>query len=417
MTIHTPEKQYWWQTTNKILTSRRLYYAIITGAALWITWILSIVIGRGNFDIANQVVGTDYIQFYTAGLTLHQGNSELLYDFDYQSELEINIAGPELMNFHAFITPPVLAWFFVPFSVLPYLWSFLAFSIVSLFALLFSIKLLRKDNPWCTFLWTLCWFPIFATISFGQNCMISLLILSLTYILWRRQRTFFAGMTASLILFKPQLIIGIAILWLVRWRKDWRALLGLLVGSGILGSLMFIFLPAATKDYVQLAINFLPNMIYRDQFPLYHLHALRGFWILLSPGLDKYAEIFSLLISLIGLGFFIRFVTINCNRPAVCYAAAIALTIFITPHAMIYDWTLLLIPAILLWQAIPQLKNYWKAVFSVIWLTTLLSGPLTYFQLMLLPRAIQISVPILFLLLINIRATVNETLNLSREVR
>jgi alpha-1,2-mannosyltransferase len=401
MNDRPPDRQYWWQTANKILTNRRLSYAFITGAALWLTWLASITFGSGNFDLAKQVVGTDYIQFYTAGTTLQRGNADLLYDFSYQMELEAEIAGPELTNFHAFLTPPFLAWLFIPFSMLPYLWSFLIWSIVGLIGLYASIKLLGVNSPWRTYLWTLCWFPIFAAISFGQNSLLSLLILSLTYLLWRQQRTFLAGLAASLMLFKPQLIIGLAILWIIRWRKDWKALLGLFTGAGIVGSLTYVFLPQAAADYVELAIDFLPSMIYTEQFPLYHLHALRGFWILLFPGRITFAEIVSVLLSLIGLGFYIRYIINSCNRPAACYAAAISITIFITPHAMIYDWALLLIPAILLWQEFPALKQYWKVIFGILWLVTLLSGPLTYLQLQVFPIALQISVPLYLFLLMN----------------
>ncbi len=411
MSTQLSGRQNWWQTGIKILTDRRLSYAIVTGAALWITWFLSIILGRGNFDLANQVIGTDYIQFYAAGLTLQQGKADLLYDFTYQRELEIKIAGPELMNFHAFITPPFLAWFFVPFSKLPYVWSYLTYSVICLLALFSSVKLLREDKLWRTFLWTLCWFPIFATISFGQNSLLSILILSVTYILWRRQHKFVAGLISSLILFKPQLIFGIVILWLVHWRKNWMALLGLLVGASTLGGLMLIFLPGATKDFVQLAFNFLPDMISSGQFPLYHLHTLRGFWILLFPGMELLADILSMLLTLIAVGFFIHFVIKNYVRLAICYAAAITLTILITPHAMIYDWALLLIPAILLWQEKPSLHKYWKVIFAILWLVTLLSGPLTYLQYQFLPVALQISVPIYLILLINVYLMLNKEPN------
>jgi hypothetical protein len=64
---------------------------------------------------------------------------------------------------------------------------------------------------------------------------------------------------------------------------------------------------------------------------------------------------------------------------------------------MIYDWSILLIPAVLFWQARPDLTNLWKPLFVLIWIATFLSGILTYAQLKLLPVAIQLSLPILFL--------------------
>jgi hypothetical protein len=63
---------------------------------------------------------------------------------------------------------------------------------------------------------------------------------------------------------------------------------------------------------------------------------------------------------------------------------------------MIYDWSILLIPAILFWQALPELQNFWKPLFALIWIVTFISGLLTYAQLKILPVAIQISIPVLF---------------------
>ena len=404
--IHPSDKPYWWQSISKLLNPRRLAYALITGVTLWATWLVSISFGPGNMDLANQVIGTDYIQFYTSGITLRQDHADKLYDFDYQLQLELQIAGPDLVNFHANLTPPFFAWLFVPLSALPYGWSFVTWSILSLAGLLSSLKILGVTKFWPTFLWTLCWFPVFAVISFGQNSVIAVFGLSATYHLWKRNHTFLAGLVASLVLFKPQLIIGVSILWLIRWRRDWRALLGLATGAAVLISLTFLLLPEASRQYFQLAIDFLPGMIYQDQFPLYHLHALRGFWALLFPEMDWLAESLSGLLSLAGLGFFIRFVISKRNHLPLCFTAAIAFTIFITPHAMIYDWALLIIPAIILWQEMPEYTHYWKVIFAIIWLVTLVSGPLTYLQLRVMPVAVQISIPIYLFLLIDIIATI-----------
>jgi hypothetical protein len=62
---------------------------------------------------------------------------------------------------------------------------------------------------------------------------------------------------------------------------------------------------------------------------------------------------------------------------------------------MIYDWTLLLIPAVLLWTNVNDLKPVWKAVFSFLWLVPLISTPLAYLQLQVMPFAILICIPAL----------------------
>src|SRR4030043_2043857 len=215
----------WWNGLDRILTTRRLAYGWIAGGALWFAWMISSLLGPGKMDLAGQVVGTDYLQFYTAGLTLRQGQSANLYNFPYQSQPEQTIAGPGLTSYHAFITPPFLAWLYVPLTYLPYISSFIVWSLLGFIFLWMSIKLLGAARSFRSFLWTLTWFPIFAAVSFGQNSLLTVFLFSLTYWLWRKDKLLAAGLASSLLLFKPQMILGIAILWLLEFRKNWKTLL------------------------------------------------------------------------------------------------------------------------------------------------------------------------------------------------
>ena len=58
--------------------------------------------------------------------------------------------------------------------------------------------------------------------------------------------------------------------------------------------------------------------------------------------------------------------------------------------------SLLLIPALLLWEYRRELRLAWRRVFALIWLAFLFSGPLTYAQLEVvrLPFAVQIGAPV-----------------------
>ena len=161
-------------------------------------------------------------------------------------------------------------------------------------------------------------------------------------------------------------------------------------------------MPNASRSYVELARNYLPGMIYQDQFPLLHLHSLRGFRILLFPGNKWLAEGLSLVLSVIGVLAYIIYWRKNRGSSDLLFAGAICLTIWITPHAMIYDWCILLIPAILFWQKLRQMGPLLKTMFALVWIATFISGPLTLAQLKILPVAIQISVPILFLVYLTI---------------
>ena len=198
------------------LNARRLGYAWIAGGMLWGGWLISLALGPGHLDLAGHVVGTDYLEFYAAGMTVRLGESAQLYDIAYQTQLQQAIIGPQLRDYYGFITPPFLAWLFAPLSALPYLWSFALWSALGLAALWLSLRLLAPD-PRRAGLWALTFFPVFAAISYGQNSLLSLLLLSLVYRLWRRGHGWAAGLTASLLLYKPQLLLGVALLWLLEW--------------------------------------------------------------------------------------------------------------------------------------------------------------------------------------------------------
>jgi hypothetical protein len=76
----------------------------------------------------------------------------------------------------------------------------------------------------------------------------------------------------------------------------------------------------------------------------------------------------------------------------------------VTPYAFVYDWTVLLLPAILLWQQ--QIRG-WREAFAIVWLATFLSIFLTSIQLSVLPFAVQVSVPALAIAMISLYTKLN----------
>lgn len=384
----------WWSEMDRRLTPARLRYAWIAGGALWLAWLLSLLFGAGRFDLAGQVVGTDYLQFYAAGATLERGEEARLYDFEYQNRLQEQIAGKKHGGHFAF-TPPFFAWVFVPLCLLPYTLSFAVWSLLGLACLGLSLVSTGARNPVPCFGWALTWFPVIAAVTFGQNSLLSLGLLSLTCLLWRRGRRLAAGMVCSLALYKPQLVLGVGFLWLLEWRRDWRTLAGLALGGAVLVGLSLWLLPESSRHYAELSRKVIPGIARQEAFPLWHAHTPRAFWLLLLPGQPVLDEILSFLSAAAGLVAFLHFRRNLRGETDLLFAGAICLTLWISPHAMIYDWAILLIPAVLLWEKRPDCRGRWKVLFAAIWIATFLGGPLTYGQLRILPFAVQITVPAL----------------------
>jgi alpha-1,2-mannosyltransferase len=380
---------------RRFLVPRRLRYAWIAGGALWVAWLLSVFLGPGKLDLAGTPIGTDYLQFYAAGTTVRIGESCHLYDMAYQVKLEQEIIGPGLTSYHAFITPPFLAWLFVPFSMVGYTASLVLWSLLGLLLLWSSLRLLRVVSPARTFVWSLTFFPFFAAISFGQNALLSLFIFAAAYRLWHDGRLFPAGLVLSLALYKPQLIVGVAFLWLLDYPTSWRALLGLGLGGAVLVAVSFGLTPEAGIAYLEFARTTLPDLTSWQNFPIWHLHTLRGFWRLLFPWWPWLGDALTIVLSGGAAWGFVRFWRRFRAHKGLLFASTVVLSLCLTPHAMIYDWSLMLIPAMLFQQEFPSLQEHWRAEYALVWLVALVSGPLSYVQLRLLPMALQVSVPIL----------------------
>ncbi len=379
---------------QRFLTPQRLTYAFLAGGVLWLSWLISVLFGPGYVDLAGQAIGTDYVQFYAAGKTLLHGESAHLYDMEFQSQLEQAIIGPELASYHAFINPPFFAALFAPLAALPYGISFAVWSLLSLLMLWGSVYLLNQKRPLRPFLWSLTWFPAFATISFGQNALLSLFLLTSVYVLWQRERRFLAGLVLGLLMYKPQLTLGVGLLWLLRWRKDWLALSGFALSTLGLVAISFGLLPEAGQAYFTFAREVLPDLPGWKEFPLWHLHTVRGFWRMLLP-LDILADFLTLGCTVGGLVAFWKLIKAHPLTKALTFAGATCLTLWITPHAMIYDWAVLLVPAVLFWRELGARHTELRTLYALIWLAAFLSGPLTLLQWRTLPFAIQISVPVL----------------------
>ena len=386
---------------ERLLTQRCLTYAFLAGGVLWLAWLISVLLGSGYIDLAGQPVGTDYLQFYAAGRTLADGESAHLYDVEFQAQLERSIIGPDLKSYHAFITPPFFAWIFVPLAALPYGISFAIWSLLGVGLLGASVYLLNPQHPGRAFIWALTWFPVFASVSFGQNALLSLFLLTSVYALWRRERRFLAGMVLGLLLYKPQLTLGVGVLWLFRWREDWPALAGLVVSGLGLAGLSFGFLPEASQRYVAFVREVLPDLPTWQDFPIWHLHTVRGFWRMLISS-QRIADVLTFVSTGAGGVAFWRLTERRSLSKSLGYAAAICFTIWITPHAMIYDWAVLLIPALIFWNSLSSWRTRLLSLYALVWVSAFLSGPLTVMQLRFLPLAVQISVPVLAMCLYTI---------------
>jgi hypothetical protein len=369
----------------------RLLLAKLAGAAVWLAWFVSLALGGWAHDATGHPAGADQVQYYVVGRLIAEGRSELIYDVPTMTAMQREVGGPRWEGVLPFRYPPFYALCFAPTSHLPYLASWLVWTALSLLALVVAAVSLGVEDRKGWLLAALCFYPVFAAVSFGQNSLFSLAILAATFALLRRGRPFVAGMVAGLLLFKPQLLVGVGLLWLLDVRRSWRAILGGATTGVLLLAATALFIPAAGRRFVE---EFGAILGMHSATTLHQLHSTQGFWMLLLPGYAGAAKVLSGACSLLGVAALVMVWRRFRDEPAVTFAAAVLLTLWISPYAMVYDWSILLVPATLLWQYVPAERARWRLLFAALWLVSFVSGPLVRAQEAVLPFAVQVSVPV-----------------------
>lgn len=368
-------------------------FAPWAGGLMWVIWAISSALGPGNLDRNGQVIGTDHSAFHTAALLIDDGHGPDLYDFP---ELKVFAQRQEdVVGKSGFLdpfrNPPFYALPYRATAGLTYLASYAIWAIVGLVALTVGLYCVLGHWPRSTLGWSLTFYPVFAAVSFGQNTLLSVGVFGVVYRLLVGERRFMAGMAAGLLLYKPQLLLGLGLWWLLDLRKFWMCLLGVGATAVLLGLVSLLFVPAESLVW----FDRLPEIARYDAFHFYNLHNPRGFGALLTDNksVGNWFGIAGLAITLIWL---VRFWRRHGFDRSLMFAAAVFATLWGSPHTMTYEWALAVIPAALVWQNRPDLRERLIPLYAAAWIALFVSTPFTKAQLALTGGvAIQVSVPAL----------------------
>jgi hypothetical protein len=374
------------------LIRERFLLAWVAGALVWLAWLGSLAWGGWAHDARGKRIGADHVQYYVVGQLVNEGTPELVYDEKTMAPRQKAIGGDAWTGWLPFRYPPFFALCFAPTSRLPYEASWFAWTVVGLILLVVSGRLL--EVPWRAWLgWSLCFFPVFAAVSMGQNGLISLAILSAAAVLWLRDRPLAAGLVAGLLAFKPFMAVGLGLLWILDCRRSWPALLGLTITTVCLLLAGWLAIPGAYRAFWD---ELGTNLTSSDPNVWPTLVSSQGFWeMLLGPAREHLARILSLATSLAGLVVFVVLWWRLRRHRAIALAVAILLTPWLTPYMQIYDWSLLLIPAALLWRVVPQERDRWTVLIALGLAAAVIAGPFVRLQMLFLPVGLQPGLPAL----------------------
>jgi hypothetical protein len=309
--------------------------------------------------------GHDFLPFYTAGELIRTGQAGHLYDPVLTRTLEhqtCQAAGLVIHNeYGAFLNPPFAALPAAWLARWPYpkallIWT--AFLVACLFtAILLMARMLPPQSTWRTWmlipLLMLPALPVWQAALHAQNTFFSLLVLTTTVTLWRKQYPLAAGLVGGLLLFKPQLGVILAVVLVATQGR--RAFAGLAITAAALLLITVTALPGSLGAYLHdlpinlRAIQELPNYTWQR-----HVTFLAWWRILLQGHTGALPQeparwLSFICTAAVGAAFLLILLRTrkDAQRRDRLIAAAIATSPLLMPYYMDYDLTLLAVAAVL----------------------------------------------------------------------
>lgn len=371
----------------------RLWFGLAIGAVPWVVWLGSLGYGGWHKDAEGTLVGADHLAFFTAAHFVRVGEQARMYDYANLRAVQAVLIGWDWPSIEGFRNPPFYALLYLPTVGLGFYTSFLVWTAVGFGLLALSIALLKPERPARAAAWALAFYPVFATVSFGQNTLLSLAVFSAVYRLVDGGRPFAAGLVAGLLWYKPQLLLGLFAWWAFAPRRNLRCWLGVGVTGLSLAAASWLLLPEASQAFVD---TLRANLGYGG-FGLWNVHNPKTFFVLLMP--EWPAAYWGLALAVaaasVGVAWWVAWRT---GAPvAVMFPVAVFLTLWASPHALIYEWAVLFAAGVVLWERFPASRDAWLCLFALAWAALLVSTPLALVQIryLQLPVVLQVSIPVL----------------------
>ncbi len=179
----------------------------------------------------------DFRNLYVAGWMLRSGYAQQLYDYGSQKDFQDSLVSREEVAL-PFIRPAYQALLFAPFSYLGFRAAYLCFLLFNLGLVGLCFCLMRPRMHWLKCLHpaaplAIFTFPPLAVALFqGQDSIFLLTLLCIAVVALDKHKPMSAGMLVGLGLFKFQIVIPIAVLFMI-WRK-WKFLLGFILSASLL---------------------------------------------------------------------------------------------------------------------------------------------------------------------------------------
>jgi hypothetical protein len=371
-----------------ITASRLRTHGVILALCLWSVYLWNMA-APGLLDRARNLKGTDFLHFYTLGTLAVAHRGVDLYNLPVESALSAQRVPEAASIVYLPLYPPQVSLFFAPLARLPYgfaliLWLGLSSLIYGLccYAVWKACPALRIHGI-TVFILAIAFPAFWHLIAWGQTSALALAFFTLAFFALRGEREFLAGLALGCLVFKPQLAIAPAVVFLATMRP--KVIAGaILAATAQMTAAWLYYGPDPLREWMRMLLN-IRHLLPLLEPRLYQTHSLRTFWTMLIPWPSTSLGLYLITALLVAA------ITIACWRSrlplALRYSALLFATVLLAPHLTVYD-LVILAPAFLLlsdWivaqsdnPAIPALKLLLYIAFALP-----LLGPLarwTHFQ-------------------------------------
>jgi len=331
------------------LTARRVRtHGLLLAVCLWTVYAVDMST-PGLRDRNGLIKGTDFLHFYTLGSLALQGRGDLLYDMRAQSALLQKLVPEAAGSFYVPLYGPQVSLLFAPLATLSYGWALTAW--LALNVLIYGLCCYAvwkkcanlQSERWTVLILAIAFPGFFHLLAWGQTSGLALACFTLAYLALRSDRPFIAGLAIGFLIFKPQLGLAAAVIFLLA--GEWKVVAGAVIAA--IAQLVAGWLHYGTQimqDYLRALMHL------RDVLPLleprpYQMHSLRSFWLLLLPWPGVAFGLY------VATALLVLAIVVRCwqsKAPAeIRFSALLFATVLVAPHLTVYDLAILA-PAFLL---------------------------------------------------------------------
>jgi hypothetical protein len=342
------------EQTQQEITSRKVRRSVIATPSFWIAIVVvNVVFVSWIYATVHRKI--DYEAFYCAGRAFLV-NPQHVYD----PMVQLKAGGiwqteDDLLPFYHLPNELII---FAPLSLLSYDNSLLLWRLISCVALLASARVLSRELELPFRMTALAFFafvPAIICIGEGQDSVILLLILALTYSLLRKNRDELAGIVLATGLFKPQVVCVVAAAIILSRR--WRFLLSFVAGAVLIIGAYTAYMG---RGWVAELVQLIRWQESRESSTwMVSLHGLLSFAITTHEHVIAIALTVLLLLAS-------AVVWSRCRNLDVAFGSAVLVGTLAAFHFHIYDVTAYLLPiAILVKLGTSEWDRYALVVFFV----------------------------------------------------